>query len=287
MVEIREDSSEQGEGSSSNRQRAQAGEDTSHQSESQSRTENSGGGGSASANPIAYLKARPVDTLLWILRILTVVFGFLYAFPFIGGPQQQANFYSKALMAGAATNALRLHQRLGGLRLSREFFSQMFLEDSCHYLFYCIIFLGSYPVTMALMPVFLFAVLHASSFGIQFLNNCGMSGNMLHRLLVKLVEGYSQSLLTVIACAEIFIMPMVIVMIFMGRGSILIPFIYYRFLSLRYLSRRNPNTRMAFYQMRVALEQSVNRPQCPALLKNGVHRIISLIGRLCPTAAAA
>jgi hypothetical protein len=46
-----------------------------------------------------FLKARQIDALLWILRLLTVVFGFLYIIP-IMGVDQQMSFYSKTLLAG-------------------------------------------------------------------------------------------------------------------------------------------------------------------------------------------
>lgn len=55
--------------------------------------------------------------------------------------------YQKTLISAAATNALRLHQRLGGIQFSREFVGRVFLEDSCHYLFYSILLLSAAPIT--------------------------------------------------------------------------------------------------------------------------------------------
>jgi N-glycosylase/DNA lyase len=60
------------------------------------------------------------------------------------------NAYYKALIANAAINALRLHQRLGRVRLSREFLAELLMEDSCHYLFYSMIFLYVAPLTRIL-----------------------------------------------------------------------------------------------------------------------------------------
>jgi len=229
---------------------------------------------------IEHLKSRKVDSVLWALRAMTIFFGILYVFPI---SVNQFSCYQKALMAGAATNALRLHQRLGGsFQLNMAFFQQLFVEDACHYLFYCIIFMGVYPVTMALMPVFFFALLHWTSFTIQLLNVGGYSNGFVWRMLTKFVDQYSQTLLQVIACCEIFLMPMIIFMIFSGRSNLLIPFVYYRFLTLRYLSRRNPSTRMAFQHMRYALEQSVNRPNCPAVLRNIAYKLIAIVCRFGP-----
>ena len=55
--------------------------------------------------------------------------------------------YSKALLANAATSALRLHQRLPRVQLSREFFGALLIEDSAHYLLYSLVFLYSAPIT--------------------------------------------------------------------------------------------------------------------------------------------
>ena len=61
------------------------------------------------------------------------------------------NMYYKALLANSATSALRLHQRLPQVQLSREFLGKVFLEDSAHYLLYSMIFFYSPPVTCKLI----------------------------------------------------------------------------------------------------------------------------------------
>lgn len=66
-------------------------------------------------------------------------------------------------ISAAATNALRMQQRVGTVSFTREFLARLLLEDSCHYLFYAILFLTSAPVTMALLPISLFAGLHAAA----------------------------------------------------------------------------------------------------------------------------
>lgn len=63
----------------------------------------------------AQIKAKPLDSLLCALRLLTVVFGFAYAIPLFG-PAAQAAAYGKTLIAAAATNGLRLYQRTGPIR---------------------------------------------------------------------------------------------------------------------------------------------------------------------------
>lgn len=228
---------------------------------------------------VNHLKEKRIDAALLLLRCVTIVFTFLYVIPIAGN---QMSSYQKTLISAAATNALRLHQRLGGIQFSREFVGRVFLEDSCHYLFYSILLLSAAPITMGLMPVVLFAVLHSSSFIIQLLNVGHYNATSAWRLLNNFVNSYSNNLLLLIACCEIFLMPMLIVAIFTGRGNIFMPFVYYRFLTFRYMSRRNPNTRVAFYQMRVALEQAVCRPGCPGAIRNLAHKLIAIVERLAP-----
>lgn len=73
-------------------------------------------------------------------------------------------------MANAATSALRLHQRLPPVTLTREFLALLLLEDSCHYLFFSLIFLYVSPMVLILFPVVLFAVLHSASYSLTLLD---------------------------------------------------------------------------------------------------------------------
>ena len=57
-------------------------------------------------------------------------------------------------MGSAATSALKLHQRLHGVRfqLNREYLQRLIVEDSCHYLLFSILFLNSLPITSNYFP---------------------------------------------------------------------------------------------------------------------------------------
>lgn len=78
--------------------------------------------------------------------------------------------YNKVLLANVATSALRLHQRLPRISLTREFLSQLLMEDSCHYLFFSLTFLYVQPMVLILFPVVLFAVLHSASYSLTLLD---------------------------------------------------------------------------------------------------------------------
>ena len=59
-------------------------------------------------------------------------------------------------------------------------------------------------------------------------------------------------------------------------------FVYYRFVSLRYASRRNPYSRNTFTELRVVAETYAQKPQCPEAVRNIVFKAIAGISRLAP-----
>lgn len=233
----------------------------------------------ASQRVMGLMSNNKVEAALWLTRISTIVFTVAFILPFLGNP---SSCYQRALISNAATSALRLHQRLPNFQLSREFFGLLFLEDSAHYLFYSLIFVSNYPVTMVVVPVFLFALLHAQKYTKQILDAVGPGSMGLVRNLVSKLDTNQQNILRFIACNEIFLMPAIVFMLFMGQASLLLPFIYYRFLTLRYGSRRNPYCRQLFYELRVATESVCASASCPAFIRNLSFKVIGLVAKLAP-----
>lgn len=109
---------------------------------------------------------------LWMTRLFTIIFTIGYIIPIFGYVSfttridiciceiigsyyylffsNPYNIYYKVLMSNAATSALRLHQRVPRVQLTRQFLESLLLEDSCHYLLYSMIFLYAAPVTCIL-----------------------------------------------------------------------------------------------------------------------------------------
>lgn len=232
----------------------------------------------------AHMMANKLDMALWATRALTLVFCLMYLVPIFGSPYSS---YQKVLMSNAATSALRLHQRIPNVQLSREFLMQLLMEDSAHYLMYSVIFMYTSPITMVLAPIFLFALLHFASYTLSILDAIGQNNALGSRFLISLVEYQHRNILRGAAFVEIFLLPLCVVSLFLGRVSLLTPFIFYRFLTLRYSSRRNPYTRNMFYELRITAEYAVNRPGIPAFLQNAVHKSIAVISGLAPQVQAA
>ncbi|XP_052795344.1 transmembrane protein 33-like [Mya arenaria] len=232
---------------------------------------------------MAFLLSNKVEATLWLTRVFSVVCSVMFLLPIFGG--NQYTHFQRALLSAAATSALRLHQRLPNFQFSRVFLSLLFAEDSCHYLFYCIIFLNSYPITMVLVPIFLFALLHACSYTKNLLNVLGPNSMMFMRNLIAKLQAHQTNVLRFIACSEIFLMPALVFMTFSGRATIFHPFVYYRFLTLRYASRRNPYCRTLFYELRLTVEYLCNNPRCPQFVRNIGFKSIALISRFAPQVA--
>lgn len=220
-----------------------------------------------------------LNVALWMTRLFTIIFTFAYLLPIFGSPYSA---YYKALFANGATSAIRLHQRLPTVSFSREFLSALLLEDSCHYLFYSLIFLFVSPVTLALLPIFLFSLIHFASYSLTLLDTLGQNSWWGARLLISLVEFQSRNILRLIAFAEIILMPFVVILIFIGRAGILTPFIYYHFLTLRYNSRRNPYTKNMFRELRLVVETTANKPGMPPFIRNALFSLVAFTCRLAP-----
>jgi len=230
-------------------------------------------------NLVAKVQERKIDFALWLTRLVTVIFSCLYLLPIFG---PGITFYYRAFIANAATSALRLHQRLPAISLTREFFMQLISEDSCHYLFYSLIFIYCSPITLAILPVLLFAVLHFASFSLTLLDALGRNSAWIGRVFISLVEFQTITILRMAAAAEIFTMLFVCTYAILGRASLLTPFIYYRFLTLRYASRRNHYTRTMFYELRMAAERVAISPKCPGVVASIIRRVIGIISQLAP-----
>ncbi|XP_077283365.1 transmembrane protein 33-containing Krueppel homolog 2 [Arctopsyche grandis] len=227
----------------------------------------------------AHVIANKVEVALWLTRVFTIILCLGYLIPMFNNA---SNAYYKALLSSAATSALRLHQRLPRVSISREFLSQLILEDSCHYLLFSMIYLYVTPISLVIIPVGLFGLLHAASYALPLLDTLGQNSCWFARLMISLVELQSRNILKVVSLAEILLMPTCVIMIFLGRVGLLTPFAYYHFLTLRYSSRRNPYTRNMFRELRQWTENTAERPFMPQIFKTILMGAVAFTCRLAP-----
>lgn len=227
-----------------------------------------------------YMMERKIDSLSWLTRLGTIIFTILSLIPIFGVNPYTS--YQRALMSNAATSALRLHQRMPRVQFTREFGAMLLIEDSCHYLLYSILFIISYPITLSLLPIFMFAILHSISYSLLILSKLGHNNTWATQILTSIANVHQRNILRLVAFAEVCLMPVIVLWLFSGKGSLLTPFAYYRFLSLRYASRRNPYTRNVFHEMRISLEAFANTPGRNPNLKNLCQKMINFALYLAP-----
>ncbi|KAJ8668708.1 hypothetical protein QAD02_010371 [Eretmocerus hayati] len=213
----------------------------------------------------------------WAIRVITILFTFVYLIPIFGNPYDA---YYKVLLSCAATNVLRLHQRLPRISFTREFLSTLFLEDSFHYLIYTSIFQYTSPVTLVIVPVFLFALLHSASYSLTLLDCLGQNSWWGARLLISLVEFQSRNILRLCALCEIIVMPLTVILIFTGRTGFLTPVVYYQFLQLRLASRRNPFTRNVFIEITNSLGVLATNPSVPDIFRRIINSIVDMMRKM-------
>jgi len=230
-----------------------------------------------------HLLQHKVNAAMWFTRIITIFYGLQFFFPILNPASVS---YSKLLLSNAATSALRLNQRLTSITFSRAFVMQVMSEDSFHYLLYSLTFLPCDTITLVTAPVMLFAVLHFASFTLTL---CDVSGGrnsaLAPRFLISLVEYHQRNILRIAALVEVILLPITVLNLFMGRVSLVTPFMVYQFVSLRYASRRNPYTRTMCHEMRVAAESAAARPQVPQAVRNAVHWMVARISSMAPPVA--
>ena len=215
----------------------------------------------------------------WLLHSLL-----LFVLP-LCGLHEVASFHQRALLANALASALRLHQSLLHFQSSRAFLPQALLEDSCHYLFCSLIFLNSHPVTMSISQSCYFLRFILPHTRKRCLDAKGSNSLPLLRPLLDKFSAIQQNILKFIACHEIILMPATVLMLFRGQGSLLQPFIYHRFLTVRYPSRRNPYYWTLFNERRIVVEHLIMKPACPLFVRRLRLQSIVFIRRLAPTVA--
>lgn len=202
-----------------------------------------------------HVQRNKIDTALCVTRLLTIIFTLMYLLNYTSSSNSH---YLRALLATAATSAFRLQQRLPTPQMSIQFFTSLMAEDSAHYLFFSFIFFWGRPITLVLLPVALFALINSVVFIITILDKLGSLDHVKHSLSY-FIEKYQQSILQTIAMCEVILAPIIVIGTLTGVLYFFAPLFYYRFLILRYNSRRNAYSRMLISQIKNTFGQYASR----------------------------
>ena len=207
---------------------------------------------------VEHIKDHKIDFILAVTRALTVLCTLSYL---IGFPGPASNRFKQALLMNAATSSLRLHQRMPPpqlSQLSRTYFLNLFKEDSFHYLIFPLMFVTGHPVALALLPCSLYAIFNLAVYAISILDKVGNQDQLKARIS-DLVARYQQNLLHTVALSEVTMMPVVAIGVLTKTVGIFVPFLYYRFLVLRYNSTRNAHLKMLVSQITTMARAQASR----------------------------
>jgi len=223
-----------------------------------------------------YIQVDRISFVMFLLRVFTLYAGLMAIL------NPYSAHFSKVLMASAAVNALRLHQRIPRISFSAQTLQNVLAEDSGHYLAFSLMFLSArQSASMVIMPLIAFALMHSCSYIAKLFNETNCKQISFVQNAVNYIRSKNTSLLQFIAMNEIFLMPMVIYLAFTGHG-IFLPIIYYRFLLLRYSSERNPYNRMCFQQLNALCMEFARRPSCPGVVRSIIFKGQEVIARMAP-----
>lgn len=232
-----------------------------------------------------YITADMAATTLFVMRMVTIVCTLLFVLSTMGLFGGATSFYLNAMLTSLFTFIIRLHQRQKQANInlfSRAMLTLLSTEDSGHYMLYTFFYYNQLPLTIYLLPVFLYAVLFSVTYtqGLApFLPSSIQS--TLNQLNAKIASA-QREIKRFIAYAEVFIMLFVIWNVITGSMFILAPLMHYQFLRLRYSSKRNPYVRIVFSDLRMTLQHLTAHPRCPTAVATLVNKAIELISRLAP-----
>lgn len=221
-----------------------------------------------------------IDATVWLTRVGTVIFFIFCPFAMIiGNPW---GCYKRSLLCNAAACSLCLHQNLQNVHLSEDFFNLLLMDDCFHYLLFSLTFLFSHHSILVLISLVLYNLWSCSQYSLEILNKLGEGTSSIGRFFRNINEHYENDILTLVAWAEVLIMPLSIVMLLTGYGSLWEPFMYYQFLSLRYASRTGTYTREVFHELKVIVETYADNPSLPDIIRQFLRNMISFISQLSP-----
>ncbi|XP_057377803.2 transmembrane protein 33-like [Daphnia carinata] len=130
------------------------------------------------------------------------------------------------------------------------------------------------------LPIFLFALLHVSNYGIEVVEWFSPSALGILKKGLELIELQSINILRIIAITEIFILLIIpfslLSFSFSGLAlPVVIVVVYLKFLVCRYTSKQNPFTRIVFGELLEEIEVLCNKSFCPACVRNFLYTLMA------------
>ncbi|TPX43707.1 hypothetical protein SeMB42_g04626 [Synchytrium endobioticum] len=185
--------------------------------------------------------------------------------------------YSRAYMGTMLSYGIILYKAHGIPHISKNYMQRILLDENTQYLLLALIWLTTSPIWVTLIPYSTFSVFHALTFIrtdiIPTLAPTAAStgtaplARRLQQHILQFVQTYQGPALSMVAYSEIWVtFPILILYIFTGRASVLLPLMYANFVRFRYFF--SPTTKQAFRDVRVRFDAWIEQnSSVPAIVK--------------------
>lgn len=203
-------------------------------------------------------REKPLDLIMNACRAYTVVQFFLCVLM-----PTQTN-YQGVIMGSLASNMMRAYQRVGAPKFSSAFLQSLLAEDAGHYLLYSFIFLSRPPSLIVTIPPAVFALFALASF-IKYIAGPGRVAGLMDRLLGHQAYGFEMVATCEISLLFVAIFQAITQLSLSGFMNIMV---LLQFLQLRYLSKRNPYSRLAWGKLHTLMLMATSHRLCPAAVRN-------------------
>ncbi|KAM9985833.1 hypothetical protein ACTFIZ_002128 [Dictyostelium cf. discoideum] len=205
----------------------------------------------------------------WVIAQTSVIFFTLFYF-ISGNPY----FFYKALLGATIAYSIPIFNTFEGRKPDRALAAQLVQNENAQFVFYCMIFyfLGSSSLVY-LLPNFIYSFFHILKLVIPYTARVPFIKNLLEK-----VNSTNTKAIDFAISVEINIVLIAFFGIFSSFSNILLVFIYFRYLKLRYQFSQKIKSKINEYSQIV--DQLSAHPSCPTFIRNIIPKIKMLLSPL-------
>lgn len=211
-------------------------------------------GASASLTPIM----QKAEIFLWGLFSISFIIGF------------------SPLLASAMALVVRVFRRVGMPKFNIEFAQHLFLDEHFQILLYNLLFMIDKLNIFVLIPLFITCLMNVSEY-------FKLNGITLFSKYTDLIYNRRVEIAKLRSNIEVGIGFLLVLGIFLGLNSILLPVFYWQFLRFKYIV--NEDTKITFAKMNAYINGFKNKPTTPSFLRYAIDKaqaLASYLGRTEP-----
>eukprot|EP00039_Didymoeca_costata_P029364 m.24337 g.24337 ORF g.24337 m.24337 type:complete len:242 (-) comp7599_c0_seq1:213-938(-) len=204
-----------------------------------------------------------------LARLGVILFAFMHVMSY--------QYYYYSLQCNMVANVFRVMERMGRPAFTTQYFSDLLLEDSFHYVLYSWIAIGQLPSFMFLVPPTIFAFFGLLKF-IQDLHAVPSTKKYISENIVKISANlrnkYAEKSYQFAARAEVGLTFVIFATILASPNvsKLMSLLMYCQFSIMRCISRRNARPRQAWINLRIWCETMVAHPRCPGIVRTGYYQ---------------